>query len=97
MITMIIITMLWLMEKRRFWSATKNDLITQENIRKIATGQGDDYATGCLLGYNYFENYMVIVIDLSKQTLDPDPKGNTSNQFYCKSRSRKKNDNVFYY
>ena len=27
---------------------------TYENIRKIATGQGDDYATGCLLDYSYF-------------------------------------------
>ena len=26
-----------------------NDLKTYENIRKIATGQGDDYTTGCLL------------------------------------------------
>ena len=23
--------------------------------KKIATGQGDDYATGCLLDYDYFE------------------------------------------
>ena len=25
-----------------------------DNIPKIATGQGDDYTTGCLLDYNYF-------------------------------------------
>ena len=38
--------------------------------------QGDDYATGCLLDYNYFENYYkMIAIDLSKQqVLDGDPK-----------------------
>ena len=31
---------------------------TYENIRKIATGKGDDYTTGCLLDYPYFkENY----------------------------------------
>ena len=29
----------------------KNDKVTYENIRKIATGQGDDYTTGCLLDY----------------------------------------------
>ena len=28
-----------------------NDIKTYENIRKIATGQGDDYTTGCLLDY----------------------------------------------
>ena len=36
----------------------ENKKITFENIRKIATSQGDDYTTGCLLGYLYFkENY----------------------------------------
>ena len=54
----------------------KNDLKTYDNIRKIATGQGDDYTTGCLLDYPYFEKYYkLIAIDLSKQQqLDPDPK-----------------------
>ena len=49
---------------------------TYDNIRKIATGQGDDYTTGCLLDYNYFNNhYKMIVIDSSKQQeLDADPK-----------------------
>ena len=41
---------------------------TYDKIRKIATGQGDDYTTGCLLDYNYFNNYYkMIAIDLSKQ------------------------------
>ena len=32
-----------------------------ENIRKIATGQGDDYTTGCLLDYSYFkENHKMM-------------------------------------
>ena len=49
---------------------------TYENIRKIATGQGDDYTTGCLLDYPYFkDHYKLIGIDLSKQeALDPDPR-----------------------
>ena len=34
----------------------KNDLITYENIRKIATGEGNGYTTGCLLDYKYSEN-----------------------------------------
>ena len=53
-----------------------NDIKTYENIRKIATGQGDDHKTGCLLGHPYFkENYKMIVIDLSKQqALDSDPR-----------------------
>ena len=28
---------------------------TYENIRKNATGQGDDYTTDCLLDYSYFK------------------------------------------
>ena len=54
----------------------KNDKITYDNNRKIATGQEDDSTTGCLLDYLYFkENYKLIAIDLSKQKqLDSDSK-----------------------
>ena len=54
----------------------KNDFKIYDNIRKIATGQGDDYTTGCLLDYDYVkEHYRLIAIDLSKQQkLDADPK-----------------------
>ena len=54
----------------------KNNKVTYENIRKIATGQGDDYTTGCLLDYSYFaDNYKMIAVDLSKQqALDADPR-----------------------
>ena len=45
-------------------------------MRTSATGQGDDYTTGCLLDYPYLkENYKMIAIDLSKQeALDSDPR-----------------------
>ena len=54
----------------------KNNKLTYYNIRKIATGQGDDYTTGCLLDYPYFANtYKMIAVDLSKQqALDADPR-----------------------
>ena len=35
----------------------KNNLITYDNIRKIATEKGDNYTTGYLLDYSYFKNY----------------------------------------
>ena len=39
-----------------------------DKIRKIATGEGDDYRTGCLLDYQYFkDHYNLITIDLCKQ------------------------------
>ena len=42
----------------------KTNKVTYENIRKIATGQGDDYTTGCLLDYPYFANtYKMIAVD----------------------------------
>ena len=51
-------------------------MITYDKIQKIATGQGDDYTTGCLLDYNYFNNYSkMIAINLNKQqALNADPK-----------------------
>ena len=59
-----------------FWPTNKYDFKTYENIRKIATGQGDYYATGFLLDYTYFKvNCKMIAIDLSKQqALDVDPE-----------------------
>ena len=59
-----------------FGQPVKYNLRTYDNIKKIATGQGDDYTTGCLLDYQYFEEYYkLIAIDLSKQQkLDTDLK-----------------------
>ena len=45
----------------------KNNKVTYENIRKINTGCGDDYTTGCLLDYPYLHSYKMIAIDLSRQ------------------------------
>ena len=54
----------------------KNDKVTYKNIRKIVTGQGDDYTTGWLLDYIYFRKYYkMIAANLSKQqALDADLK-----------------------
>ena len=62
---------------RNFYDQAINDSIKQYNeVRKISTGQGDDYTTGCLLDFAYFEkNYRLIAIALSKQkALGADPK-----------------------
>ena len=66
-----------MIDGRNFFDQPINSMIkTYENIRKIATGRGDDYTTGCLLDYSYFkENYKMIATDLSKQqVLDADPR-----------------------
>ena len=59
-----------------FHQPVKNNLRTNDNIRKVMIGQGDYYTTGCLLDYTYFkENCQLIAIDLTKQqALDADPK-----------------------
>ena len=55
--------------KKRFWSTCKT-------VRKIATGQGHDYTTGCLLDYIYFKNYykMIAVYFSKQEALDTHPK-----------------------
>ena len=47
-----------------------------DEVRKISTGQRDDYTAGCLLDHAYFkDNYRLIAVDLNKQkALDADPR-----------------------
>ena len=56
---------------RNFYDQPINDWIKQyDEVRKVSTGQGDDYTTDCLL-----ENYRLIAADLSKQkSLDADSR-----------------------
>ena len=51
-----------------FRPANKNNKVTYENNLKIATGQENDYTSGCLLDYLYFKyNYKMFAVDLSEQ------------------------------
>ena len=62
---------------RNFYDQPINDSIKQyDEIRKLSTGQGDDYTTGCLLSFAYFEkNYRLIAADLNKRkALDADSR-----------------------
>ena len=82
-----------LIDGRSFYDQPINDIIKQyDEIRKIATGQGDDYTTGCLLDYQYFkDHYNLIAIDLSKQKeLDADSRAIQQIEFYgmLKTNSR---------
>ena len=42
--------------KNFFNQPIKDNKVTYENIRKIATGRGDDHTKGCLLDYPYFKD-----------------------------------------
>ena len=80
--------------KNFFDQPVKSDMRTYDSIGKIATGQGDNYTTGCLLDYNY---YNMIAIDLSKQqVLDADPKAIQQVNFIGNLASSKHN-NVSHY
>ena len=64
------------MGKANFHQSVKINLRTYENIKRIVTYQGDDYANGYFLDYNYFKNDCKMATkDLSKlQALDDHPK-----------------------
>ena len=84
-----------LIDGRNFYDQQINDSIRKyDEIRKIATGKGDNYATGCLLDYDYFKkNYPLIAVDLSKQReLDADPRAIQQIEFIGMLKTR---SNVF--
>ena len=80
-----------LIDGRNFYDQPIHDSIRKyDEIRKIATGKGDNYATGYLLDYDY---YQLIAIDLSKQReLDADPRAIHQIEFIGMLKSR---SNVF--
>ena len=50
------------MDETFFDQVVKNNLRTYDNIEKIATGQGNDYTSGCLLDYLYLKNYYKLIL-----------------------------------
>ena len=85
---------------RNFYDQPINDSIKQyDEIRKISTGQGDDYTTGCLLDFAYFEkNYRLIAVDLSKQkALDADSRAIQQIIFTGKIKAADPNTRVIIY
>ena len=85
---------------RHFYDQSINDLIKQyDEVRKISTGQGDDYTTGCLLDFAYFEkNYRLIAADLSKQkALDADSRAIQQIIFTGKIKAAEDNRRVIIY
>ena len=85
---------------RNFYDQPINDSIKQyDEIRKISTGQGNDYTTGCLLDFAYFEkNYGLIAADLSKQkALDADHKAIQQIIFVGKIKATEANTRTIIY
>ena len=83
-----------------FYDQPINNSIKQYvEIRKISTGQGDDYTTGCLLEIVYFEKYYrLIAVDLSKQkALDADSRAIQQIIFTGKIKATEENTRVIIY
>ena len=81
-----------LIDGRNFYDQPVNSLVKQyDEIRKIATGQGDDYTTECLLNFQYFkDHYNLIAVDLSKQkNLDADSRANQQIELYGMLKTHK--------
>ena len=80
-----------LIDGRNFYDQPINDSNRKyDEIRKIATEKGDNYATGCLLYCDYFKkNYQLIAADLSKQReLDVDPRAIQQMEFIGMLKTR---------
>ena len=85
---------------RHFDDQPINNSIKQyEEIKKISIGKGDDYTTGCLLDFAYFEkNYRLIAADLSKQkALDADSRAVQQIIFAGKIKATKNNARAIIY
>ena len=59
-----------------FDNPIESDIEKYGELKKVIVGKGEDYTTGSLLDYNYFDkHYKLVAVDLSKQKeLDADPR-----------------------
>ena len=85
---------------RNFYDQPINDSIKQYDlVKKVIRGQGDDYTTGCLLDFAYFENILQINCIWFKQTKALDAASRAIQQiiFTWKVKSTVANTRVIIY
>ena len=66
-----------IIDGRTFYdNPVESDIEKYRELKKVMIGKGEDYTTGSLLDYNYFDkHYKLVAVDLSKQKeLDADPR-----------------------
>ena len=66
-----------IIDGRNFYdNPIESDIEKYRELKKVMIGKGEDYTTGSLLDYNYFDkHYKLVAVDLSKQKeLDVDPR-----------------------
>ena len=66
-----------IIDGRNFYdNPIESDIDKYRELEKVMIGKGEDYTTGSLLDFNYFDkHYRLVAVDLSKQKeLDADPR-----------------------
>ena len=66
-----------IIDGRNFYdNPIESDIEKYRELKKVMIGKGEDYTTGSLLDFNYFDkHYKLVAFDLSKQKeLDADPR-----------------------
>ena len=66
-----------IIDGRNFYdNPIESNIEKYRELKKVMIGKGEDYTTGSLLDFNYFDkNYKLVAVDLSKQKeLDADPR-----------------------
>ena len=65
-----------IIDGRNFYdNPIESDIEKYRELNKVMIGNGEDYTTGCLLDFNYFDKHKLVAVDLSKQKeLDADPR-----------------------
>ena len=66
-----------IVDGRNFYdNPIESDIEKYRELKKVMIGKGEDYTTGSLLDFNYFDkHYKLVAVDLSKQKeLDADPR-----------------------
>ena len=75
-----------IIDGRNFYdNPIESDIEKYRELKKVMIGKGEDYTTGSLLDYNYFDkHYKLVAVDLSKQKeLDADPRAIQQIEFKC--------------
>ena len=66
-----------IIDGRNFYdNEIESDIEKYRELKKVLIGKGEDYTTGSLFDFNYFDkHYKLVAVDLSKQKeLDADPR-----------------------
>ena len=65
-----------IIDGRNFYdNPIESDIEKYRELKKVMIGKGEDYTTGSLLDFNYFDKHKLVAVDLSKQKgLDAEPR-----------------------